>query len=79
MRKPGMLAGALGAAGSIGAGPRCVCEGHRAARGKWSRAAVCVPLALGLFAAGCNTTEGVGRDIKSAGKGIEEAASDAKD
>lgn len=26
----------------------------------------------------CNTTEGFGRDIKSAGQGIENAASDAK-
>lgn len=28
---------------------------------------------------GCNTTEGAGKDIKSLGKGIEEAADDAKD
>lgn len=32
-----------------------------------------------LALAGCNTTEGIGKDIKSVGKGIEEAASDAKD
>jgi predicted small secreted protein len=38
-------------------------------------------VALGVSGAslsGCNTTEGVGKDIKSAGKGIEEAAQDAK-
>lgn len=42
-------------------------------------------VAAGLFLAGliagaigCNTTEGAGRDIKSAGKGIEEAAQDNK-
>lgn len=28
--------------------------------------------------AGCNTTEGFGKDVKAAGKGIENAASDAK-
>jgi len=33
--------------------------------------------ALGLLP-GCNTTEGVGKDIKAAGKGIENAAQDAK-
>lgn len=27
---------------------------------------------------GCNTTEGVGRDIKAAGRGIENTAQDAK-
>lgn len=27
----------------------------------------------------CNTTEGVGRDVKAAGRGIENAASSAKD
>lgn len=26
----------------------------------------------------CNTTEGIGKDVKSVGKGVEEAASDAK-
>lgn len=43
----------------------------------WVLPAVVVVAALG--SAGCNTTEGAGRDIKSVGKGIEEAASDAKD
>jgi predicted small secreted protein len=28
--------------------------------------------------AGCNTTEGAGKDVKSLGKGIEETAKDAK-
>lgn len=28
--------------------------------------------------AGCNTTEGVGKDIKAAGEGIEDTARDAK-
>jgi len=27
----------------------------------------------------CNTTEGVGKDIKAAGEGIEDTAKDAKD
>ena len=27
---------------------------------------------------GCNTVEGAGKDVKSAGKGIEETAQDAK-
>ncbi len=35
-------------------------------------------VATGAVVAGCNTTEGLGKDIKSAGKGIEETASDAK-
>lgn len=43
---------------------------------------VFVMLTLGagvlLGPAACNTTEGVGKDIKSAGKGIEETAQDAK-
>jgi predicted small secreted protein len=32
-----------------------------------------------LLLAACNTTEGVGKDIESAGEGIKEAAQDAKD
>ncbi len=39
--------------------------------------AACVagtPFAL----AGCNTTEGAGKDVKSLGKGIEDTAKDAK-
>lgn len=38
-------------------------------------------LLLGSLAstlAACNTTEGAGKDIKSLGSGIEDAASDAK-
>ncbi len=42
-------------------------------------AATFTALAGSLALQACNTTEGVGKDIKSAGKGIEEAASDAKD
>ncbi len=44
-----------------------------------------VVLAAGIVAvammvlAGCNTTEGIGKDLKSVGKGIEETAQDAKD
>ncbi len=43
-----------------------------------------VPFAAALIAvatlslAGCNTTAGVGKDIKSTGKAIENAAEDAK-
>lgn len=29
---------------------------------------------LGLAAAACNTIEGVGKDVKSAGKAVEDAA-----
>ncbi|MDX2146389.1 MAG: entericidin A/B family lipoprotein [Planctomycetota bacterium] len=35
----------------------------------------CIAIAL----SGCNTTEGFGRDIESAGAGLEDAADDAKD
>lgn len=42
-------------------------------------AAALTALAGSMALQACNTTEGVGKDIKSAGKGIEEAASDAKD
>lgn len=44
------------------------------------RAGFVATAAAGLMTllVGCNTTEGVGKDIKSAGKGIEEAAQDAK-
>lgn len=35
-------------------------------------------LAALLVAPACNTTEGVGRDVKSLGKGVEETAQDAK-
>ncbi|MFO0832322.1 MAG: entericidin A/B family lipoprotein [Phycisphaerales bacterium] len=31
-----------------------------------------------LAVAACNTTEGVGKDVKAAGEGIEDAAKDAK-
>jgi predicted small secreted protein len=31
-----------------------------------------------MFLAACNTTEGAGKDIKSAGKAIEDTAKDAK-
>jgi predicted small secreted protein len=43
-------------------------------------AAVIVALTAALACAlsACNTTEGVGKDIKAAGSGIEKAASDAK-
>ena len=35
--------------------------------------------ALVTLLAACNTTEGVGKDIESAGEGLQEAAQDAKD
>jgi predicted small secreted protein len=35
-------------------------------------------VALALTTAGCNTVEGAGKDIKSAGAEIEEAARDAR-
>jgi len=34
---------------------------------------------LGLSLAGCNTFEGVGKDVEAAGDSIEDAAEDAKD
>jgi predicted small secreted protein len=41
--------------------------------------AAAASLALGvLVLEACNTTEGVGKDVKSLGKGIEESAQDAK-
>ncbi|HLO41467.1 MAG TPA: entericidin A/B family lipoprotein [Phycisphaerales bacterium] len=44
------------------------------------RAALLAGIALTALALqACNTTEGVGKDIKAAGEGIEEAADDAKD
>jgi len=39
--------------------------------------AACV-LGAPMVVAGCNTTEGAGKDVKSLGKGIEETAKDAK-
>ncbi|MBC7771031.1 MAG: entericidin A/B family lipoprotein [Pyrinomonadaceae bacterium] len=35
-------------------------------------------LSILLALVGCNTVEGVGKDVKSTGKGLEEAAQDAK-
>lgn len=35
-------------------------------------------LAFGLLAAACNTVEGVGEDVSSAGQAVDEAAEDAK-
>jgi entericidin B len=48
---------------------------------KTKRASATVMLVLSALAitlAGCNTTAGAGRDIKSAGKAIENTAEDAK-
>lgn len=43
------------------------------------RLAAAASLALGvLMLEACNTTEGVGKDVKSLGSGIEETAQDAK-
>ncbi|MGF1633399.1 MAG: entericidin A/B family lipoprotein [Phycisphaerae bacterium] len=42
---------------------------HRVARLLFTLVAV-----LTLAVAGCNTTEGVGRDVEAAGEGIEDAA-----
>jgi len=42
---------------------------------------VLAAVAVAAFAAaqqGCNTTEGVGKDLESAGEGISDAARDAK-
>ena len=44
---------------------------------KWLVLAAALVTSAALSA--CNTTEGAGKDLKSVGKGIEEAASDAKD
>lgn len=40
---------------------------------------ICIAIAGSAGLASCNTTEGVGKDVKSLGKGIEETAQDAKD
>lgn len=43
-------------------------------------AAVALALVVGLGAlAACNTTEGVGKDMESAGEAVSETARDAKD
>jgi len=40
---------------------------------------IAVPLLLSMLAvSACNTVEGVGKDVKSGGKAIENAAGDAK-
>jgi predicted small secreted protein len=41
-------------------------------------AAMALLAAVIACSAGCNTTEGVGKDIESAGDGIKDAARDAK-
>lgn len=42
--------------------------------------ALAAPLLLSLLAlSACNTVEGVGKDVKSGGKAIENTAQDAKD
>lgn len=45
------------------------------------RTALALAVVTGASAllAACNTTEGAGRDIQSVGRGIEDAADDAKD
>ena len=49
-------------------------------KASWKKrlAAALVLAAFSTALVACNTTEGVGKDIKSAGKGIEETAQDAK-
>ena len=44
------------------------------------RAGVWATLAAAVLTAvsACNTTEGVGKDVESAGRGVKEAAQDAK-
>jgi predicted small secreted protein len=37
-----------------------------------------VLLAVAVALAGCNTVEGIGKDLKSGGKAIEKTAEDAK-
>lgn len=54
-------------------------EPERAIRAGLRGLAALAIVSTGLWIAGCNTTEGVGRDIESAGDAIEDAASDAKD
>ncbi len=34
----------------------------------------CLLIAVGFYAAGCNTVRGIGRDLKTAGDAIEDAA-----
>lgn len=43
--------------------------------------AIVISMCVGAFAmcAGCETTEGAGRDLEKLGDNIEDAASDAKD
>ena len=41
--------------------------------------ALAAAAAAAALPAACNTTEGVGKDLESAGKGIKDTARDAKD
>jgi len=46
----------------------------------WAKlASILVVCAIGLTSIGCETTEGVGRDLENAGDSLEDAAQDAKD
>ncbi|EGL54403.1 MAG: entericidin A/B family lipoprotein [Pseudomonadota bacterium] len=40
--------------------------------------ALLIPLTLTLFLSACNTMEGVGKDVESAGDAIEDSASENK-
>ncbi len=41
---------------------------------RFSKLALFAMIAGGLALAGCNTIEGAGKDVKSAGKAVEDAA-----
>ncbi|WP_342708124.1 entericidin A/B family lipoprotein [Methylophaga sulfidovorans] len=41
--------------------------------------ALLIPLTLTLFLSACNTMEGVGKDVESAGDAIEDSAAKHKD
>jgi predicted small secreted protein len=45
---------------------------------KLSVALLLATLAQAMLLSACNTTEGVGKDVKSAGKAVENTARDAK-
>jgi predicted small secreted protein len=45
----------------------------------WRALALVIITGASALLGACNTTEGAGRDIQSVGRGIEDAADDAKD
>jgi len=62
-----------------GAARQCVSAPRPFVRGALLAGVTATLLSTALTLMGCNTTEGVGKDIESAGAGLKDAAQDAKD